>query len=316
MTETARPLTGWLAALCVVFIWSGWVVVSRLGVVQTLTIYDMAALRFAVASAAVAPFVWRYWPRNLRWWQIAVISFGQGVPYLMFAFGGMRFAPASHAGTMMNGTLPVFAAILGWLWLKDRPDRWKVAGMAVILAGCGLISWDRDSGGVAPDAWIGHLMFLAAALFVAINMIGTKAWKLTPMQAMVCIPTVNLLWFGPLYLAFLPKAIDQASWQEIFLQGAYQGLGPSVLAVLFFTTAIRSIGTAPTAAMMAMVPGMAALMAIPVLGEWPSAVAWVGLLLTTGGIILAAGWRPASSGKPGRSKDLDPALGLSRRDNN
>jgi drug/metabolite transporter (DMT)-like permease len=292
MSEPARPLIGWLAAFGVVVIWSGWVVVSRLGVVQTLTIYDMVALRFAVASVAVAPFVWRYWPRKLRWWQVAVISCGQGAPYLLLAFGGLQLAPASHAGIMMNGTLPVFAAGLGWVWLKDRPDHWRIAGMAVILTGCGLIGWDQDSVGVAPDAWIGHLMFMASALFVAVNLIGTKAWQLTAIQAMVCIPTVNLLWFGPLYLAFLPKAVNAAPWSEILLQGAYQGFGPSLLAVLFFTTAIRSIGPSPTAAMMAMVPGMAALIAIPVLGEWPSAIAWTGLIIATGGILLAAGWRP------------------------
>lgn len=267
--------------------------VSRLGVTQTLTIYDMVVLRLAVASVVVAPFVWRHWPRNLRWWQIGLISCGQGVPYLLFAFGGMRFAPASHAGIMMNGTLPVFVAILGWLWLKDRPDRWQVGGMVVILTGCGLIGWDSDSDGVMPDAWIGHLMFLAATSFLAINLIATKAWLLKPMQAMVCIPTVNLLWFGPLYLAFLPTAINEAPWSEILLQGGYQGLGPAVLAVLFFTTAIRTIGPSSTAAMMAMVPGMAALVAIPVLGEWPSVFAWAGLVLATGGILLAAGWRPA-----------------------
>ena len=196
---------------------------------------------------------------------------------------------------MMNGTLPVFfAALLGWVWLKDRPDRWKVIGMAVILVGCGLIGWDTESGGVSPDAWIGHLLFVASAMFIAVNMIGTRAWQLTPMQAMVCIPTVNLAWFGPLYLAFLPKQVHVAPWTEIVLQGAYQGLGPSVIAVLLFTTAVRSIGTSATAAMMAMVPGMAALVAIPVLGEWPSLFAWLGLLLATGGILLAAGWRPAT----------------------
>lgn len=302
MSDTTRPRIGWLAAFGVVIIWSGWVVVSRLGVVQTLTIHDMVALRFAVATVAVAPFAWRHWPKKLRWWQVALIACGQGAPYLLLAFGGMRFAPASHAGIMMNGTLPVFAAVIGWVWLKDRPDRWRVAGMAVILAGCGLIGWDRDSVGAAPDAWIGHLLFMAAALLVAANLIGTKAWQLTPMQAMVCIPTVNLLWFGPLYLAFLPKAVDTAPWSEILLQGAYQGLGPSLLAVLFFTTAIRSIGPSPTAAMMAMVPGMAALMAIPVLGEWPSALAWAGLVLATGGILLAAGCRPRTAVPVGRSK--------------
>ncbi len=291
MSDAARPLLGWLAALGVVMIWSGWVVVSRLGVIQSLTIHDMIFLRFAVASLAIAPFVWRYWPRHLRWWQVAVIACGQGAPYLLFAFGGFHFAPASHAGIMMNGTLPVFAAALGWVWLQDRPDRRRVAGMAVILLGCGLIAWDRESVGVSSDAWIGHLMFLVAALFVAVNLVATKAWKLTAVQTMVCIPTVNLLWFAPAYLAFLPKQVSVAPWSEILLQAVYQGLGPSLLAVFCFTTAIRTIGTAPTAAMMAMVPGMAALIAIPVLGEWPSAFAWVGLVLATGGILLAAGLR-------------------------
>jgi len=61
---------------------------------------------------------------------------------------------------------------------------------------------------------------------------------------------------------------------------------------LLFTTAVRSIGPSATAAMMAMVPGMVALVAIPVLGEWPSLLAWAGLFLATGGILLAAGWRP------------------------
>ena len=291
MSDVARPLIGWLAALGVVVIWGGWVVVSRFGVIQTLTIYDMVFLRFAVATLVVAPFVWRFWPRHLRWWQVLVISCGQGVPYLIFAFAGLQYAPASHAGTVMNGTLPFFAVLLGWIWLKDRPGPWRVSGMVVILVGCGLIGWDRGSVGVAPDAWVGHLMFLAASLLVAVNLVGTKAWQLTATQTMVCIPTVNFLWFAPLYLAFLPKEVSAAPWSEILLQGLYQGLGPSVLAVLCFTTAIRSIGPAPTAAMMAMVPGMAALMAIPVLGEWPSGLAWTGLFLTTGGIVLAAGWR-------------------------
>ena len=295
MSDTTSPLTGWLAALGVVVIWSGWVVISRLGVVQTLTIYDMVALRFAVATVAVAPFVVRFWPETLRWWQILLIACGQGVPYLLLAFGGLQFAPASHAGTMMNGTLPVFAAALGWYFLKDQPGPWRIAGMLVILVGCGLISWDRQSGGVATNAWIGHLMFLAGSLFVAVNLIGTKAWQLTPVQAMVCIPTVNLAWYAPVYLLVLPKTIHVAPWSEIVLQGAYQGLGPSVVAVLLFATAIRSVGPSTTAAMMAMVPGMTALFAIPLLGEWPSLTAWGGLALTTAGIVLAAGWRPSSS---------------------
>jgi len=293
MPDTVKPLTGWLAAFAVVLIWSGWVVVSRLGVVQTLTLYDMIALRYSVATVAAAPFIWKFWPRHLRWWQILVIVGGQGAPYLVFAFAGMQFAPASHAGTLMNGTLPVFVTAVGWVWLKDKPGYWRTSGITVILIGCALIGWDRASVGVTDQAWIGHLFFLAASFVLAVNVIGTKAWQIRPLQALAFIPAVNLVLYGPVYLLFLPKAVDIAPWSEIILQALYQGLGPSVLAVLFFTTAIRSIGPSTTAATMALVPGLSTLLAIPVLGEWPSVYAWIGMALASAGIVLAAGWRPS-----------------------
>ena len=288
MPSSHHSLSGWLAAFGVLLIWSGWVVVARLGVTQTLTIYDMVALRFVVAVIAVSPFIVSYWPRNLCWWKVALLGCGPGVPYLLFAFTGMKFAPASHAGILMNGSLPVFAALIGWLWLGDRPGKRTVTGLTIILCGCVMIGMDRSSGGIGPDAWIGHLFFLSAACILAAYMVATKFWQLTPLQAMVAIPTANLIWFGPVYLTILPSTIDRAPWSEILLQGIYQGLGPSILGVLFFTTAIRSIGPTPTAAVMAGVPGLAALLAIPVLGEWPSVLAWFGLAVVTAGILLTA----------------------------
>ena len=163
MLRPSPDLIGWIAAFTVLLVWSGWVVVSRLGVVLTLTVYDMAALRFAVASLAVAPFAWRFWPRGLRFWKIAVLSCGPGAPYVLLAFSGMEFAPASHAGIMMNGTLPVLAALIGWWWLKEKPTLKPVVGMGIILCGAVLIAWDRKSVGVGSDAWIGHLSFIASA---------------------------------------------------------------------------------------------------------------------------------------------------------
>jgi drug/metabolite transporter (DMT)-like permease len=189
----------------------------------------MATLRFLVATVVVSPIIWRYWPRGLAWWKIVVLSCGPGVPYVLFAFLGMKFAPASHAGILMNGTLPILAALIGWSWLKDAPTRWKAFGMGIILCGSLLIGWDRTSVGVGPEAWIGHLCFLASAGLMAAYMAAAKVWRLAPMQALASIPLVNLAWFGPVYLIFLPKAIDRAEWSEILFQGLYQGLGPGIL---------------------------------------------------------------------------------------
>ena len=296
--KEAQPsmLIGWLAGFGVLMVWSGWVVVSRLGVVQSLTIYDMAVMRYIVAMVAVSPFILRYWPRHLAWWQILVLASGPGVPYVLIAFAGMQFAPASHAGILLNGTLPILSALFGWFLFGQKSTWFKLAGMALILLGCALIGSDRSSDGVRPDAWIGQILFLVSATIVTGYMIGTRVWNVTPMQALVVIPTTNAILFLPIYLAFLPKAVHTAPWTETALQALYQGLGPSILGVLFFTAAVRALGPTRSAAIMAGVPGLAALLAIPVLGEWPSALAWAGLAFATVGILITAGLgaKPAS----------------------
>ncbi len=292
MFAQARRLVGWSAAAGVLLIWSFWVVISRHGVEQTLTVYDILALRFLVASLAVAPLLVRYWPRNLALWQVCFISLGPGVPYLLFALTGMQFAPASHAGILMNGALPIFSALLGWAWLKDRPSLQRSIGMAVILMGCAVIGLSSGGGEVSEDAWIGHLLFLAAACVFAAYLAATKRWAITPLEALVSIPIINLLWFAPLYLFVLPKRIDAAPLSEILLQGLYQGLGPAILGVLCFTIAVGSIGPTLTAVVLAGVPGLATLLAIPLLGEWPDSLVWFGLVLASVGIVITAGWMP------------------------
>jgi drug/metabolite transporter (DMT)-like permease len=61
------------------------------------------------------------------------------------------------------------------------------------------------------------------------------------------------------------------------------------------------LGASHAAAFVALGPIMAALMAIPALGEWPSNVAWVAIMIITTGVYLASGgplgasprsWRP------------------------
>lgn len=295
MSFERNKLIGWSAAFGALWIWSCWLVVSRFGVEQTLTIYDMVFLRFFVASVVVAPLAFKFWPRQLKLWQILVLSAGPGTPYVLLAFSGMQFAPASHAGVLMNGTIPIFSMLLAWIWMRQRSDRWAVAGVVIILLGCFCIGWQSGDGGSHDKIWIGHLLFVSTSIIISVYSIATKVWSITPLQAMVSIPLVNIVFYGPIYLLGLPKNIGQAPINEILLQGLYQGIGPSVLGVLFFTTAVRHIGPTATAAGLAGVPALASLLAIPILDEWPTAMVWIGLFLATTGIAVAAGWRPAKA---------------------
>ena len=38
----------------------------------------------------------------------------RAVPFALFLFGGMSYAPVAHGGIVTNGAMPVIAAGIGW----------------------------------------------------------------------------------------------------------------------------------------------------------------------------------------------------------
>ena len=56
-SSTPRYLSGALYGLAAVSIWSGWIVVARLGLRASLTPWDIAALRFGVAGLLLLPYL-------------------------------------------------------------------------------------------------------------------------------------------------------------------------------------------------------------------------------------------------------------------
>ncbi|MBT3808219.1 MAG: EamA family transporter, partial [Rhodospirillaceae bacterium] len=118
--------------LCVVVM----LIAGRLGATtDALTIYDMAALRMGVAVILAIPLLVRYFPWRVRLRDHAIVAFFGGAPFILMLFGGMTYAPVGHASVVMYGALPIFAALVAWAWVGDRPGRWQWAGIFAIVAG-------------------------------------------------------------------------------------------------------------------------------------------------------------------------------------
>jgi drug/metabolite transporter (DMT)-like permease len=65
--------------------------------------------------------------------------------------------------------------------------------------------------------------------------------------------------------------------------------------MLLYTFAVRRLGPQPVALMMAVVPGLSALAAVPVLGEPLSLLALAGLAAVTAGAVLGARQGPQAA---------------------
>ncbi len=284
-TEDISPALGLFSAFVVAGVWSGFVVVSRMGAQSPLTVYDMAALRFGFAGLLLLPASFLWWPRRLSPFQILALAAGTGIPYVLLAYAGFLYAPVSHGGVFINGVLPIFTTILSLFWLGIRPNKTTLLAVCIIISGCALTAFAKDGFGQS-ESLKGDFLFMAAALIMAAYMPATRIWKVTLKELLSFVPIVNAVLFIPLWWFFLPSNLENAQTHDILLQMLYQGLGPSIMGLVFFFLAIKHIGATPTAAILALVPSIAALIGIPVLGDIPVVLEWVGMVLVTIGIWL------------------------------
>ncbi len=284
-------LLGAAAAISVVFFWSGWIVVSRLGVTNTLTVYDITGLRFAVGAAVVLPYIiWRRAWRGLTPLRVLVLTLTSGMPYALLSYFGFSYAPAAHGGVFLNGCLPLFTTLFGWIWVGQRSRASQLVGLGVILVGVTLVGYEgilSSSGGMI---WFGDVLFLAAIALFAAFMVANRVWSITPGQVLFSVTVVSAAVYIPIWQLCLESNLAVAPKSEILLQGAYQGLVPSVLGISCLNIAVRHLGANTTSVFLSAVPVVAALMAIPILQEMPGLPAWIGMVIVTVGILPALGF--------------------------
>src|SRR3979409_2051886 len=154
-------LRGALYGLAAVTIWSGWIVVARLGLRTSLTPWDIAALRFGVAGLLLLPYVVSKGLAvdRLGWIGLAAIVLGGAAPVFL-ANSGLLFAPAAHAGALFPGVMPLMVALLAAALLREEITLTKKAGFAFILAGVLAVVWGSGSE-LGSRQNVGHGLFLS-----------------------------------------------------------------------------------------------------------------------------------------------------------
>ena len=285
VTEKRKLVIGIVSSLVMIAIWSGFTVFSRLGVKTDLTPLDLVTLRFVLVGVIFTPVAYHWWPRHLTFFKAMLLAAtGPAIIYCFFAYQGLSYAPAAYAGVFLNSMMPIFAVILGFAFFGERlgPRALTVVGL-VLLGGLFLGFFDVDS--VGEDAWIGALCFMVSSGVLSTYVVFARRWGLSPKEALVIISVPNMIWLVPMWLSGLPTNMADAAWGSIIFQMLFQGLGPGLAAVIAYALMIEYLGATPTAALSACVPSTATLLAIPVLGEWPSMYQWLGIAIVSVGLV-------------------------------
>lgn len=279
-------LLGLISAVAVIFIWSGFIVFSRVGAITSLTAFDLTALRFLVASLLVLPFLRNWWPGHLSLKAKVIIAIsGPGAVYSVLMYFGLSEASAAYGGVFANGSLPIFTMALLVFVAGERPGVCQLLAVCIIVLGGLLLAYPGMTSGGGNLAK-GITLFLSASALLSVYIVGIRRWALTPKQALALITIPNALFFLPAWFLFLPSGLADADPSMVLFQAAFQGVGPGFLAVIFFALATTHLGPTATASFAAAVPATAALLAVPVLLEMPSPLEWGGIVTVTVGLAL------------------------------
>lgn len=286
-SDYARGALYGLAAVC---IWAGFIVVSRLGVRSSLTPWDVAAIRFAVAGLLLLPYAMRKGLAldRLGWVGVGAIVTGCGAPMVLLVNAGLLFAPAAHAGALFPGVMPLMVAILAATILKEAFTLQKSVGLVLIAAGAlGIVCGTGGALGTAQN--VGHAAFLAAALAWAGYTVAMRQARLDGLHAAAIAAVGSLVLYLPAYALIAGARVFQAPLSDIVLQAVIQGVLTAIVALLLYGRMVGILGATRGAAFVALTPAMTALLGIPVLGEWPSALDWTAIALISLGVYAASG---------------------------
>lgn len=297
-----RRWVGLASALAVLAIWTSFILVARGSATRTLTSWDIAWVRFVTSGAIALPWVLWRWPtliaglggaQALR--RGAALALFAGVGYCALAYSGFFYAPAAHAAVLMPGSLPLWTTLFAVWLLGERLTRPRVTGLALIVAGDLLVGGTSLRAAFdGSDVWRGDALFLCAAMSWSVYSVLCRRWRVGAIDATLAVAFGCLVSAVPLYAlavqsGWVTSRLAAAPWSEIVFQGLFQGALSMIVAGIAFTQVVTTFGPVKTTMMTAVVPVLAALAAVPLLGEPLGASALGGLVCVTVGLLLGVG---------------------------
>ena len=270
--------------------WAAWVVAVRLGIRTSLKPWDITAIRFGVAGLILLPYLLKKGLAvdRLGWPGLGAIMLGGGAPMVLLAYGGLLFAPSAHAASLYTALIPVYVAILAAVVLGEAFTVAKRIGLALIVVGVLGIVWGAG-GTIGSRQNIGHALFIGAGLLCACYTVALQKARLDGLHAAALAAVASLITYVPAYLMVFGTGLFDAPWRDLAVQAFVHGILVAVISLLLYGRAISLLGASSGSAFAALAPAITAILAIPILGEWPAMSDWIAMVLISGGVYIASG---------------------------
>lgn len=269
-----------------VLLWASFALTLRGVGATTLTTIDLTLLRFLTPLVVLAPWI----PRALvqlrgERLRVVLLLLSGGLPHFLLSAAGGHHAPAALVGLLIPGTVPLFVTLLTLVITRARVRGRQLIAVAVIVVGVAVAAAQAAS----PTMLAGIGVLLTAGFVWAVYTLGLRDTRLglTSVILVICAPSAA----GAAMLALtgaMPSHLlaGAARGQDVLLFLALQGIGTGVVSTFAYAHAVRTLGSGPSATAGALSPVVAALLAVPLLGEPVTAGRAAALALIVLGVVL------------------------------
>ena len=148
--------------------------------------FPTAGLRVLAAAAFLIPIMVLNgeWPALRQHWKRVLLAgvINSAIPFALFAWAVMHIT--TGLTSILNATVPLFGALVAWIWLGERIQRLRWVGLMLGFLGVALLAWKAPGGaGMKSDDAIwaigaclcAYICYAIAANFAKRYLVGVPA---------------------------------------------------------------------------------------------------------------------------------------------
>jgi drug/metabolite transporter (DMT)-like permease len=191
---------------------------------------------------------------------------------------------ASANVILLQYSAPVWACLLAWLLIKEKPgwEHWT----ALVLVGGGMILFFKD--GLESGAMIGDIIAVISGIFFGANSVFMRMQKdSNPADSMLLAHSITALFAVPFFVMFSPTFTPSATAAITFM-----GIIQIGCASLLFSYGIKRINAIQAMLTASIEPALNPLWVLIIIGEKPSSAALLGGTIILFAVVFSSIIRP------------------------
>lgn len=144
----AQPAPAWIGEFFLLSsLWGASFLFMRLGAAE-FGPFPTAGLRVALATVFLWPILVHQgqWPALRKHWRPVLLGglINSAIPFALYAWAVLHIT--TGLASILNATVPLFGAVVAWLWLGERIGRLRSLGLALGFFGVALLAWRAPGG--------------------------------------------------------------------------------------------------------------------------------------------------------------------------